>query len=114
MVQKALSPIINTTEQQGISDLTIDNIKFSGNAQRRLKHAILFHGTILYNFNLSLITKYLKEPPIQPKYRRHRHHNEFVRNIDCTQHDLINAFSAQTSNHISNTNFEIPRLFMKS
>ena len=53
LVQKALSPHVSGTEQKGISDLVIDNIKFSGNAQRRLKHAILFHGTILYDFDLT-------------------------------------------------------------
>ena len=73
LVQKALSPHVSGTEQKGISDLVINNIKFSGNAQRRLKHAILFHGTILYDFNLNLVTKYLKEPPIQPEYRKKDH-----------------------------------------
>ena len=74
LVQKALSPHVSGTEQKGISDLVINNIKFSGNAQRRLKHAILFHGTILYDFNLNLVTKYLKEPPIQPEYRKKKDH----------------------------------------
>ena len=70
LVKKTLSKALNNIELKGISDLTINDVKFSGNAQRRLKNAILFHGTILYDFDLGLISDYLKEPPIQPEYRK--------------------------------------------
>jgi len=92
MVQERLDPIVSKTEQKGISDLVIDNIKFSGNAQRRLKNAILFHGTILYDFDLTLISKYLKEPPIQPDYRKKRQHHQFIRNVSASKLALIEAF----------------------
>ena len=55
--------------------------KFSGNAQRRGKHYILHHGTILYNFDLSLISRYLNMPIDIPEYRKHRPHTDFVTNI---------------------------------
>ena len=55
--------------------------KFSGNAQRRGKNYILHHGTILYNFDLSLITRYLNMPQDIPEYRKHRPHTDFVTNI---------------------------------
>lgn len=55
--------------------------KFSGNAQRRGKHYILHHGTILYNFDLSLISRYLNMPQDIPEYRKHRPHTDFVTNI---------------------------------
>jgi lipoate-protein ligase A len=55
--------------------------KFSGNAQRRGKHYILHHGTILYEFNLSLISRYLNMPKDTPQYRKHRPHTDFVTNI---------------------------------
>ncbi len=55
--------------------------KFSGNAQRRGKHYILHHGTILYKFDLSLISRYLNMPKDIPEYRKHRHHTDFVTNI---------------------------------
>ena len=38
----------------GITDLTCDQRKFSGNAQRRLKYAFLFHGTFLYHFDIAV------------------------------------------------------------
>jgi lipoate-protein ligase A len=55
--------------------------KFSGNAQRRAKHYILHHGTILYNFDLSLISRYLNMPQDIPEYRKHRPHTDFVTNV---------------------------------
>jgi lipoate---protein ligase len=55
--------------------------KFSGNAQRRAKHYVLHHGTILYNFDLSLISRYLNMPQDIPEYRKHRPHTDFVTNI---------------------------------
>ncbi|RAP32174.1 lipoate--protein ligase family protein [Candidatus Marinamargulisbacteria bacterium SCGC AG-439-L15] len=85
----AFSTCLNTTvEVKGYTDLAINNIKFSGNAQRRLKSHLLFHGTILYNFDLSKIETYLKSPPRQPEYRQNRSHLDFVRNIAVSQKDI--------------------------
>lgn len=66
-----------------ISDLAtgLNEKKFSGNAQRRAKHYILHHGTILYRFDLSLISRYLKIPTDIPEYRKGRSHLDFVTNI---------------------------------
>ncbi|MBD97449.1 lipoate--protein ligase [bacterium] len=66
---------------RGHTDLTLGMHKFSGNAQRRLRYALLFHGTILYNFDLTKITYYLKQPPKQPAYRNNRPHSSFI--INC-------------------------------
>ena len=55
--------------------------KFSGNAQRRRRRALVFHGTLLYNFDLSLIDLVLRFPSAQPEYRAGRRHAEFVRNV---------------------------------
>jgi lipoate---protein ligase len=66
-----------------ISDIALagDQKKFSGNAQHRGKNFILHHGTILYDFDLSLIARYLKMPKDVPEYRAGRSHLEFVTNI---------------------------------
>ena len=56
--------------------------KFSGNAQRRGRNYMLHHGTILYGFDLSLITRYLKLPPKMPDYRCCRTHHDFITNVD--------------------------------
>jgi lipoate-protein ligase A len=66
-----------------ISDIALEGgeLKISGNAQRRGKTHILHHGTILYNFDLDVISKYLNMPKDMPDYRKGRSHKEFVTNI---------------------------------
>jgi lipoate-protein ligase A len=68
-------------ELQGHTDLVIGGLKFSGNAQRRRKHFLLFHGTILLNFDLSLISRLLPMPSKQPDYREGRTHSDFLTNL---------------------------------
>ena len=63
-------------------------LKFSGNAQRRRRHSLVFHGTILHRFNLSLIDALLRFPSQQPGYRSGRSHIEFVRNIPATSEQI--------------------------
>jgi len=68
-------------------------LKFSGNAQRRRRQSVLFHGTVLYNFDLSRITQLLKAPSKQPDYRANRHHGEFVTNIPAAAGSIVSALS---------------------
>jgi lipoate-protein ligase A len=63
---------------QGSTDLTLHNLKFSGNAQRRKRKALLFHGTFLLGMNLALIGRYLQMPKRQPEYRSQREHEGFL------------------------------------
>lgn len=65
----------------GISDLGIGNLKFSGNSLRLKRDSILYHGTLLCEFNLSKIADTLLPPPKQPDYRQSRTHMEFVTNL---------------------------------
>jgi len=80
-VRAALAAGGVATELQGISDLTYQGLKVSGNAQRRRKRWILFHGTILYNFDLALVSRYLMEPEKRPDYRGERQHDAFIANV---------------------------------
>ncbi len=91
-VAKCLNELGVPAEIQGISDLASGNIKFSGNAQRRRKRFILFHGTLLHAFDLSLITRCLKEPEKQPDYRASRSHRQFVSNIRVDPEAFKRAF----------------------
>jgi len=84
------SQIIEALHQAGVeayfrplSDLATgtDEKKISGNAQHRRKLYILHHGTILYNFDLSLISRYLYDPKDAPEYRKYRAHTDFVTNV---------------------------------
>ncbi len=65
-----------------ISDIALMNDqKISGNAQKRGRNFILHHGTILCDFDLSVIEKYLFMPKDMPDYRNGRTHLAFVGNI---------------------------------
>jgi lipoate-protein ligase A len=67
-----------TVAVEGFTDLAVAGLKFSGNAQRRKRRCVLFHGTFLLDFNLDLIGRYLSLPARQPEYRRNRAHADFV------------------------------------
>lgn len=56
--------------------------KFSGNSQRRKKNFLLFHGTFLLNFDLKLISQFLRQPSLQPEYRASRSHEDFLVNLN--------------------------------
>ncbi len=66
----ALRPLASSVGRQGTSDLTLNDVKFSGNSLRCRRRALLYHGTLLYDFPLELVSQYLKMPPRQPDYRR--------------------------------------------
>ena len=70
------------------TDLAVGNRKFAGHAQRRLRHTLLHHGTILYGFDLDLIDAILTEPPRRPAWRGTRRHCEFVTNVPVERADL--------------------------
>jgi lipoate-protein ligase A len=50
--------------------------KFAGNSLRAKRTHLLYHGTLLYNFNLPLIETCLHSPPRQPDYRNGRTHEQ--------------------------------------
>ncbi|HLU50310.1 MAG TPA: lipoate--protein ligase family protein [Planctomycetota bacterium] len=72
---------IEGVARRGRSDLAFGDRKIGGSAQKRTPRAILHHGTILYDFDLDLIARYLREPRKQPDYREKRHHLAFVTNL---------------------------------
>jgi len=76
---------------EGVTDLALDQLKFSGNAQRRKRDWFLFHGTFLLYFDLGLIEKLVRVPPRQPDYRRQRRHAEFLTQIKLSQAQLKSA-----------------------
>jgi lipoate-protein ligase A len=67
--------------KQGHTDLAIGGLKFSGNAQRRRQHSVLFHGCILLNLDISLVEQALPQPSSQPAYRLNRSHRDFLMNL---------------------------------
>ncbi|MEM6473978.1 MAG: lipoate--protein ligase family protein, partial [Planctomycetota bacterium] len=86
------------SRRDGICDLVWRNRKFSGNALRVARSHTLYHGTVLYGYDVELIEHCLAFAPRQPTYRQGRSHDAFVTNapIDPVQLslDLTIGFSA--------------------
>jgi lipoate---protein ligase len=68
-IVKALAKMGVTAEVSGRNDITIDGKKFSGTAQAMSKNRLLFHGTLLFNSDLTVLGKALnvKADKIQSK-----------------------------------------------
>ena len=86
--ERAFKALGIDARMEGHTDLTVTGLKFSGNAQRRKRRFLLFHGTFLYRFDLALISKYLPVPADQPAYRNNRGHAAFVVNVRSDAADI--------------------------
>ncbi len=80
-LQAAGAPVVRC----GSSDLAIraadGDRKVSGNALRVRRGGILYHGTLLDAFDLSLVSRVLRHPPREPGYRQGRDHAAFLANL---------------------------------
>lgn len=100
---KSLQPLLEqrgTLARAGTSDLVLMDRtaaaisrKFSGNSLRAKRSHFLYHGTLLYNFDLELIERCLRMPPRQPDYRASRPHRDFVANLPLGRHQLTKALN---------------------
>lgn len=86
--QYVMSKVLNAVrlqlpevELRGICDLAWHEKKCSGNSLRIHRDYLLYHGTILYDFDLQFLDQCLKGAPRQPEYRLGRQHYEFVTNV---------------------------------
>jgi lipoate-protein ligase A len=75
----------------GRGDLVIADRKCGGSAQRRLKNWFMVHCSILYDFSIERIIRYLAIPRRQPDYRRGRDHRDFLSNVDVPRTILVEA-----------------------
>lgn len=78
-------------ERQGQTDLTLHGLKFCGNAQRRQRRFLIFHGSFLLNLDIDLIGKALQMPSRQPSYRVGRSHSDFLLNLQVPASTLKSA-----------------------
>jgi lipoate---protein ligase len=76
----------------GFTDLALEGRKFSGNAQRRRRRFVLFHGTFLLEMNPNLMDRLLPIPSRQPAYRQQRSHGEFLSSLPLPRQTLREAF----------------------
>jgi lipoate-protein ligase A len=85
-LKTALKPLVDPEiEIKGVSDLALGALKFSGNAQYRRRDFLLFHGTLLLGFDISLVEKFLSIPVKQPSYRQNRSHERFLTNLNLPE-----------------------------
>jgi len=83
----------------GGTDLTLNGRKVSGNAQRRGRHALIHHGTLLYAFDSRLAARYLRDPRRQPAYRAGRQHTDFIGNLPLSRELIEDRLGAAWSTH---------------
>jgi lipoate-protein ligase A len=108
MLGDRLRRIVPQIQCQGTSDLTLDGKKFSGNSLRVRRTHLLYHGTILYDFPVALVSACLQSPPRQPEYRQGRVHGEFLVNLPAGRSELCDALGEGMSTDGSLTDW--PRL----
>jgi lipoate---protein ligase len=78
----ALAALLHApVEWRGQTDLAVGGLKFAGNAQRRRRRFLLFHGSFLLHLDVSLAEKALPLPSRQPDYRVNRTHADFLINL---------------------------------
>ena len=71
---RGLEQVAPDALRRGTSDLAVGDRKFSGNSLRCKRTHFLYHGTLLYDFSLEMISACLRAAPWQPKYRQGREH----------------------------------------
>jgi lipoate-protein ligase A len=97
--REVLQNLLNESERrgprrvtvEGHTDLAVDGLKCSGNAQRRARNWLLFHGTFLLHLDLREIERLLMQPARQPPYRNQRTHREFLVNLELPAEHLKQA-----------------------
>jgi lipoate-protein ligase A len=87
-LRDCLLPLQPGIDRAGTSDLAVAGRKFSGNAQQRKRKHLLHHGTVLFDFDLAIVGRYLRQPERQPEYRAGRDHLAFVMNLAATEEGL--------------------------
>src|SRR5690606_6466480 len=97
---RALRTLDPAVAHVGTSDLALRQPdgtlqKFSGNSLRLTGEAFLYHGTLLYDFDLGLLPLCLETPPREPAYRAGRPHVAFVTNFPATAEQLAAAIARE-------------------
>jgi len=74
IVVEALSGLNPGFSETGLSDISLNGLKVSGNAQRIASDLVLHHGTLMLRCPLAAIERYLPIPPNRPGIR----HADFI------------------------------------
>lgn len=90
----ALTALGVASDIQGTCDLTIRDRKVSGNSLRVKKNFLIYHGTMICDFDTTLISQCLRMPARQPDYRSNRSHDQFISRIPCNTSVLSTAITS--------------------
>jgi lipoate-protein ligase A len=86
---RAASQELAVLEHDDSGDLVRDGRKVAGVALKRTRDAVLLHGTMLVNADLTLIERALRHPKREPTYRRGRPHRDFLANLGDLDQDVL-------------------------
>jgi lipoate---protein ligase len=99
----------------GRGDLVLFDRKCGGSAQRRLKHWFMVHCSILNDFPIERIVRYLAIPHRQPDYRQGRDHQHFLSNLGLPRTILMDAIRGATLTGASSSRApEVPPALVES
>jgi len=96
-IKQALAGVVDGVALAGTSDVTWEGRKISGNSLRCKRDHLLYHGTLLYEFPLEQIGRYLQMPPREPEYRAGRGHEAFVTNVRTSAGEIKSALQRSFS-----------------
>jgi lipoate-protein ligase A len=92
--QAALAGLLRARiERHGHTDLALGGLKFCGNAQRRHRRTVIFHGSFLLHLDIELMEKILPMPSRQPDYRLDRSHSDFLMNLKTEPGQIKSALA---------------------
>ncbi|MCH2113546.1 MAG: lipoate--protein ligase family protein [Pirellulales bacterium] len=102
-----LAPLAPGIALAGTSDLVLPSpaaaqlLKVSGNAMRCKRRHVLYHGTLMYDFDLARVGYLLATPTREPAYRNGRSHSQFVANLPASRtalaESLVEGWQATSS-----------------
>jgi lipoate-protein ligase A len=99
-LREMLQPLTDSViDIQGYTDLTIGSLKFSGNAQRRRRRFLLFHGTFLLHIDFQLMEATLTQPTKEPAYRQNRPHRSFLAPLNASPDSIKSALRQAWAAH---------------
>jgi len=75
-------------QQEGISDLAIQNKKVGGACIYCSKEILFYSTTLLLDPDMDKVARYLLHPPREPGYRKGRSHREFMGELNSLYTDM--------------------------
>lgn len=119
--KKYTQPILNTLQKIGInaylrgkSDLVINNLKFSGNAEHVYRKKILHHGTLLFNSELNKLNEAIKCDWTKFDDKAVRSNRSTVTNISSHLSSplSINEFQVKIFEEVETNNVDFEEYFL--